>query len=1002
MSFRVLPKLLLTTFTLAAGTQSPFLQAQSPKAAAPLVAPIASGGSAPEAAPATPAASGLTTVKGTVADPDSAVIPGATVTLTSASGKAAIVLSQSDGTYSFQNVRPGLYSLTVTMPGFASFVKQGIRIPASGSLTIDARMAIQEQQQQVNVNATGTTLSVDSDSNASSTVIKGKDLDALSDDPDELSDELSALAGPSAGPNGGQIYVDGFTGGQLPPKSSIREIRINQNPFSAQYDRVGYGRVEVFTKPGTDKFHGFFQTNGNANFFNTGSPLLGDVPQLPYHTIFVFGNLTGPVNTKASFTLGGSHRIIQDNSIFFGNLYSNPANPTVLCAPADPACVATAQPVSIPTLFPQVRTDFTPRFDYQLAEKNTLTLRYQFETNSQNNDGIGSLDLPSTGYNITSTENEIQMVDTQILSDRLINETRFEYGRDKSSQTPLTVAPTVSVQGTFTGGGSNTQVVNDHQDHFEVQNYTSLALAHNFIRFGGRLRTTRDANYSDSQSLGNFSYSSLLTPAATPDSTQVVSSYQNGQASQYTVAVITQPSVHATLADLGIYAEDDWKPKPNLTVSYGLRFETQNHIADHADFAPRLSVAYGLGSKKGTPQTVVRGGFGIFYDRFSLTNVITTLQENGTNQTLYNITNPVANCTDLTSCSGGSATPTGQTTYTISPRLHSPYLMQAAIGVDEQLGKIGTVSINYLNMRGVHEFNSYNLTPPVLQDDGTYLPGPTNDYQFASDGVFRQNQLNISPRISYGRSISLWGYYSLNYAKADSSGAGSFPSVVNNLKADYGRASFDTRSRLYMGGTYSAPYRISISPFMVAVSGNPFNIITGTDLNGDSILSNDRPAFASAATSAQNLVVTPHGSFDKDPAPGTPRIPVYYGTGPANFSLNFRLTKTIGFGPELARSPAAGQSQGGPSGPPPPGGGGGRGHGGGPGGPFGGGGSSSGRRFNVSLGASVNNVFNVVDRGTPNGVVSSPEFYKSTTLAGNIFSTNSAVRRITLLATFSF
>jgi hypothetical protein len=997
MPVRVLPKLILTTFLFAGPLQVVCLHAQSAKTAAPIVAPIAAGGTAAETAPLAPAAAGLATVKGTVADPDSAVIPGATITLTSASGKPAVVLSQSDGTYAFQNVRPGVYSLTVTMRGFASFVKQGIRVPASGSLTIDAKMAIQQQDQQVNVNATGTTLSVDQDSNASSTVIKGKDLDALSDDPDELSDELSALAGPSAGPNGGQIYVDGFTGGQLPPKSSIREIRINQNPFSAQYDRVGYGRVEVFTKPGTDKFHGFFQTNGNANFLNTGNPLLGDVPQLPYHTIFIFGNLTGPVNSKASFTLGGSHRIIQDNSIFYGSIYSNPADPTVLCAPADPACTATAAPVSIPTLFPQVRTDFTPRFDYQLAEKNTITIRYQFETNSQNNNGIGGEDLPSTGYNLTSTENEIQLVDTQILSDKLINETRFEYGRDKSSQTPLTVAPTVNVQGTFTGGGSNTQVVNDHQDHFEVQNYTSLALAHNFIRFGGRLRTTRDANYSNSQSLGNFSYSSLTTPA---NATGFVSSYQNGQASQYTVAVIAQPSVHATLADLGVYAEDDWKPKPNLTVSYGLRFETQNHIADHADFAPRVSVAYGLGGKKGTPQTVVRGGFGIFYDRFSLTNVITTEQENGTNQTLYNIPDPAARCTDLASCSGGSANPAGQTTYTISPRLHSPYLMQAAIGVDEQLGKVGTVSINYLNMRGVHEFNSYNLTAPIPDADGTFSPGPTNEYQFASDGVFRQNQLNISPRISYGRSISLWGYYSLNFAKADSSGAGAFPSVVNNLKADYGRASFDTRSRLYMGGNFALPHRVSVSPFMVATSGSPFNIITGTDLNGDSILSNDRPAFATAATSPDNLVVTSHGSFDKKPAAGVPRIPVYYGTGPAAFTLNLRITKTIGFGPELGRSPSAGQSQGGPSGPPP--GGGGSGRGGGRGGPFGGGGASSGRRFNVSLGAAVNNVFNDVDRGTPNGVVSSPEFYQSTSLAGNIFSTNSAVRRIVLLATFSF
>ena len=102
----------------------------------------------------------------------------------------------------------------------------------------------------------------------------------LSDDPDELAHELQALAGPSAGPNGGQIYVDGFTAGQLPPKSAIREIRINQNPFSAEYDKLGYGRIEIFTKPGTDKFHGQLMMNGNSSAFRCSKSLRQREPGL--------------------------------------------------------------------------------------------------------------------------------------------------------------------------------------------------------------------------------------------------------------------------------------------------------------------------------------------------------------------------------------------------------------------------------------------------------------------------------------------------------------------------------------------------------------------------------------------------------------------------------------------------------------------------------------------------------------------------------------------------
>src|ERR1700732_5358111 len=252
------------------------------------------------------------TVRGVVADPENAVIPGATVTLTPASGKALITQSQSDGTYVLRNVPPGTYSVTVTMPGFASYVKQGVRVAPGQTLTLDVQMAIQQQQQEVNVTAQAAQVSVDAESNASATVLKGKDLDALSDDPDGLSSELTALAGPAAGPNGGQIYVDGFTGGQLPPKSSIREIRINQNPFSAQYDRLGYGRIEILTKPGSDHYHGQFFFNDTNGVLNSKNPYVPTKPD--YNSEMFDGNLGGPINKKTSFFLDASRRNVNEFS----------------------------------------------------------------------------------------------------------------------------------------------------------------------------------------------------------------------------------------------------------------------------------------------------------------------------------------------------------------------------------------------------------------------------------------------------------------------------------------------------------------------------------------------------------------------------------------------------------------------------------------------------------------------------------------------------------------
>src|SRR5216117_3884979 len=158
-----------------------------------------------------------------------------------------------------------------------------------GRQQLNIGLVIQIEEEKVEVSDSSTRVDVDPSNNAGTVVMKGKDLEALSDDPDELQSELQALAGPSAGPNGGQMYIDGFTGGQLPPKSSIREIRINQNPFSSEYDKLGYGRIEVFTKPGTDKFHGQAFVMGNDSAFNSHNPFAG--AETGYYTRCITGAL---------------------------------------------------------------------------------------------------------------------------------------------------------------------------------------------------------------------------------------------------------------------------------------------------------------------------------------------------------------------------------------------------------------------------------------------------------------------------------------------------------------------------------------------------------------------------------------------------------------------------------------------------------------------------------------------------------------------------------------
>src|SRR5262245_14155183 len=617
---------------------------------------------------ALPAQSPAGRLHGQVTDPSGAVIPGATIALKNASGLTIPAKSDGAGNYDIKSLTPGKYTVTVSAKGFRPLTAT-VEVAAGQDKSLDFPLQIATQEEKVVVESESAKVSLNSDNNASTVVISGKDLDALSDDPDELQSELQALAGPSAGPNGGQIYIDGFTGGQLPPKSSIRDIRINQNPFSAQYDRMGFGRIEVLTKPGTDQLHGQFFYNDNHSLFDALNPFGAVEPD--FSSEIINGNVGGPLSRNASYFVSVERRNIHDAAV------------------VTPQAFASAGVAPQAVLNPRVRTNISTRLDYQLRPSNTLMVRYQFTKNDEENNGVGQLSLPSLALNQHVTEHQIQISDTQVLSPRAVNETRFEWEHENNSQNSLTLTPTITVLGTFIEGGNPQGMSHVISDHFELQNYTSLNLGKHFIRFGGRLRTTANSTTSTQNFNGTFTFAATIDPITKQQTANALQNVQAGKPSQFSM-IVGNPLIENTFVDAGFYAEDDWRFRPNMTLSYGLRFETQTGIQDHGDFAPRVGFAWGLGGKKNAPpKTVIRTGFGIFYDRFGQSLILNTERLNGSNQQQFTISvdpKTGANQSTLQAIyaaypvlpSASSLAAVGTTTYTLAPDLRAPYTMQAA------------------------------------------------------------------------------------------------------------------------------------------------------------------------------------------------------------------------------------------------------------------------------------------------------------------------------------
>ncbi len=934
------------------------------------------------------------TLRGIVTDESGAIVPGAKITLTGNAATANRAIAGDDGSYSLTGITPGEYVVEASAPDLTvAPLKVMIR---PGAQILNLQLKVASVAQQVTVEDRAVTVTPEPANNASATVLAGNDLQALSDNPDDLIAELIAIAGPAAGPGGASVFIDGFSNGQLSSKESIREIRINQNPFSAEYDRVGTGRVEILTRPGTNQFHGSGFFNFGNDFWNSRNPYAHQ--KAPFLLREYGGNLSGPMGKRASFFLDVRRDATDNGAIING---------TTL----DPVTLGIIDPFTDVFRIPQRRLGINPRTDYQLSPNNTLTVRYGFMHVDIPSAGVGGFNLTSRAAGTTTTTHTVQATETAVFAENMVNEARFQFFRTSNQITPTTVGPAIQVLGAFNGGASPAGHSFDTQNNYEFQDYVSVVHGRHSWRFGMRLRRQADDNVSPQNFKGTFTFSGGDAPLldannqpvldsagqAVPATITSIERYRRtllfqrlgftplqtatlgGGATQFSI-IAGDSGLSASQFDLGAFISDDWKISPSLTMSLGFRYEAQTNIHDRHDLAPRVGVAWGL-----APKTVARAGFGIFYDRFGLANTMTALRRNGVRQQQYILTNPDF-FPSPPSISSLAAFQSMQVREQVSPALVAPAFYQSMISIERQLPRNTTMALTFANSHGLHVLRSRDVNAPLtgtydpdVPGSGVYPLGPVGAvFLMESSGLYNQRQLIVTVNSRASKYVSLTGSYTLNHAMSNTDGLGTFPANPYSIAGEYGPAATDVRRRMSLGGSINTKWNVLFSPLVNVASGPPFDITAGRDIYGTTLF-NGRPGIA-ADPNRPGVIQTVYGLLDPNPTPDERILHRNYGRGPGTISVNMHITKAVKLGPKPAE---AAQSRSRSSG-----------------------GSEIKRPYTLSITMEMVNILNHTNPGPIIGNITSPLFGRANQPAGGGgfagFSEAANNRRLELQARFTF
>ena len=816
------------------------------------------------------------TLSGRIEDARGAVVSGASLTATHVETNQQLTATSDDeGRYRFPYLRIGAYDLKVDAQGFSTITKQ-LTVSIGQAVDLPIRLEVAGVAAQVNI---GSDMPIVETVRTQLTeTIRPREINELPLNGRNYLDlallipgvsptntgsnqrfaETSAVPGQGISIAGqrnlyNSFVVDGVSAnddaadltGTYYSEDVIDQFQVVTSGGIAEFGRASGGVVNILTKSGTNDFRGSVYGFFRNQRFDARNPLARTKDLL--------------TQSQYGLTLGGPLR--RERTFFFSNFEQTRRNYSA---------VLTIQPTAVNAINNQLRavnyagqlietgvvpasfdtTNFFTRIDHSINQRNQLSGRYSlYHIEAVNSRNVGGLNSVSRGTGLKDTDQTVVVSNVTTLSSRTLNEARFQFTNSRLDA-PINdeAGPAVNISGVANFGTATFSPVARDINLFEAVDNISTQRGDHSLKGGVDFLHNRVNILFPGALQGVYSFSSLANFA-----TGNYFSFQ--QAFGVPRQLQSNPNV-------GVFAQDEWRVRPDLTLNLGLRYDLQflpDPIKTDTDnVAPRLGIVYAPGDRK----TVVRASFGIYYDRIPLRATSNALQRDGSKYIVVQFTSrtqPGAPLFPNVLAAQPSTLQIKPNITSIVPDIEASYSRQANFQIERELPGNAVVSVGYLHLRAYHVILSRNVNVPTVGGSagipnlGRPDPNWGNISRFESSG----NSYYDGMVVSFNKRAARWANVRVSYTLSktiDDAGNFFFSSVQNsfNIRDDRGLSDNDQRHRLVVSGSLEAPQQGNTNGLLRALRGFqfgyiftyasrlPFNVLLGSDRNLDTN-NNDRP-----------------------------------------------------------------------------------------------------------------------------------------------------------------